>query len=1070
MFGGVMNVPGPIVNETRQLQVLGDTWVYTCGSPTPDWVQQSMNASGTTTTLPPPRHSHTSVVLELNISGSWQKYVVIFGGTNSTTVPVSSHSSFFNDMWAYHPGNGTWTLVPATASGSDGLPQMRHSHSAVTTADGTMIIQGGAGVQGEHLRDIWEFNPTTLSWTKLQPWFTSPNSAFMEAIRSSPDSLSHRDSWGQVSIALDKNAVLAHSFLSFGGFEADRFSSQASSRIREYVRPLAPGHDHLVLWREAGNTAGPFSRTLGAAALWARPKPANATTKLKLKCSSLPWTWNNVTYTGCAKPIGFDRFICRVEYFSESRPPRCWDRTAHPEFLSLPPKTQDNEEQAFFYDFCDDTSVLLSGGVFNGDADHIGVIDSPGMVWVLTDDFWALDGIVYTTDENDLPRSRTDQPTWRLLTDPGDNCSATASVRHAAHTMDGRYLNVIGGLRGRLSLPSSETIVAPVGCTKGHYSHSYFDLPCDPCSKGTYAPNSGHFCCISCPADTSTVDNGATEAGQCAACPDNYCKHGSCHFNNRTQRPECHCSFVYLDDRCDIPWVIVFTVVGGFFVFAGPVVVTWYRRYKQRLEVKEISAEQTRQELEEMHQSWMIAIEELEHLHLIGEGACSTVYRADWHNMRVAVKKLRPALLELDPTGFTEDFAREIRVMRSVRHANIVTFYGAGREGMVPFLVTEFMARGSLQDLLQERDEPFPLDVKIRFALDAAKGMRFLHYHNPPWIHRDLKTANLLVNESYTVKVADFGTSRLASLDKPNTTPVRRQSGSTHPTPGKKTKGKKKKDKKSTKTKQSERTPLLSPSGGAINDDREDYLPSLLDHPGPRHARARTSTHTPTSSTPTSSSSSSGDRRDGGASRGGEERAVVQTPTRDRPASIRAEAGSEGDAILATPPGGRFVRSRLPFAESIAMTGNVGTPLYQAPEVISEEPYSVKADVYSFGLVLWEIYTGVPPFSDFPKLSLHGLRARVVAGDRPTVPLDCPEALAQLIRECWQPRPAGRPHFDKIVQTLLRISDTTSKLPKHTSNTSVRRVSSGIVHMPPPSTPPSRRSQEERSESFTFVT
>ena len=61
---------------------------------------------------------------------------------------------------------------------------------------------------------------------------------------------------------------------------------------------------------------------------------------------------------------------------------------------------------------------------------------------------------------------------------------------------------------------------------------------------------------------------------------------------------------------------------------------------------------------------------------------------------------------------------------------------------------------------------PVEDSLKIRFALDAAKGMRFLHSLRPPRIHRDLKSGNLLASQRWVVKFADFGVARLVIKTK----------------------------------------------------------------------------------------------------------------------------------------------------------------------------------------------------------------------------------------------------------------------------------------------------------------
>eukprot|EP00288_Rhodomonas_lens_P014123 CAMPEP_0177703822 /NCGR_PEP_ID=MMETSP0484_2-20121128/7875_1 /TAXON_ID=354590 /ORGANISM="Rhodomonas lens, Strain RHODO" /LENGTH=619 /DNA_ID=CAMNT_0019215199 /DNA_START=233 /DNA_END=2089 /DNA_ORIENTATION=- len=95
-----------------------------------------------------------------------------------------------------------------------------------------------------------------------------------------------------------------------------------------------------------------------------------------------------------------------------------------------------------------------------------------------------------------------------------------------------------------------------------------------------------------------------------------------------------------------------------------------------------------------------------------------------------------------------------------------------------------------------------------------------------------------------------------------------------------------------------------------------------------------------------------------------------------------------------------------------------GTPMFQAPEALEGAGVGVKADVYAFGITLWELLSGQTPFQE---LSLSDMRLAVVAGARPPIQPAWPEELAELLRGCWAPDPAARPHFAQVVQKLERL-------------------------------------------------
>ena len=83
-----------------------------------------------------------------------------------------------------------------------------------------------------------------------------------------------------------------------------------------------------------------------------------------------------------------------------------------------------------------------------------------------------------------------------------------------------------------------------------------------------------------------------------------------------------------------------------------------------------------------------------------------------------------------------------------------------------------------------------------------------------------------------------------------------------------------------------------------------------------------------------------------------------------------------------------------------------------APEVIEHNPYREKADVFSFGITMWELLTARVP--DEQLTPLQAAVGVVQKGLRPTIPPACPESLAAVMRDCWQKDPRERPAFEAL--------------------------------------------------------
>ncbi|KAF5753084.1 serine/threonine-protein kinase EDR1-like [Tripterygium wilfordii] len=261
---------------------------------------------------------------------------------------------------------------------------------------------------------------------------------------------------------------------------------------------------------------------------------------------------------------------------------------------------------------------------------------------------------------------------------------------------------------------------------------------------------------------------------------------------------------------------------------------------------------------------WEIDTRHLNIEQKVATGSYGELYKGTYCSQEVAIKVLKPERVHAEMLG---EFSQEVYIMRKIRHKNVVQFMGACTRPPNLCIVTEFMAKGSIYDFLHKQKGSFKLPTLLKVAIDVSKGMNYLHQNNI--IHRDLKTANLLMDENDVVKVADFGVAR-----------------------------------------------------------------------------------------------------------------------------VQAQSG--------------------------VMTAETGTYRWMAPEVIEHKPYDHKADVFSFGIALWELLTG-----ELPHAFLTPLQAAVGVvqkGLRPTIPKQTHPKLAHLLEKCWQQDPTQRPNFSEIIEMLQQIA------------------------------------------------
>ncbi|XP_078434770.1 putative receptor-like protein kinase At1g49730 [Wolffia australiana] len=140
---------------------------------------------------------------------------------------------------------------------------------------------------------------------------------------------------------------------------------------------------------------------------------------------------------------------------------------------------------------------------------------------------------------------------------------------------------------------------------------------------------------------------------------------------------------------------------------------------------------------------------------VIGEGGFGTVYRAEFGDgIRVAVKRMN----KLSEQGENE-FCCEIELLGRLHHRHLVALRGYCIKKQERFLMYEYMENGSLKDHIHSSQKP-PLSwqTRIQIAVDVANALEYLHFYcNPPLCHRDVKSSNILLDENFVAKLADFG-------------------------------------------------------------------------------------------------------------------------------------------------------------------------------------------------------------------------------------------------------------------------------------------------------------------------
>jgi serine/threonine protein kinase len=161
------------------------------------------------------------------------------------------------------------------------------------------------------------------------------------------------------------------------------------------------------------------------------------------------------------------------------------------------------------------------------------------------------------------------------------------------------------------------------------------------------------------------------------------------------------------------------------------------------------------------YDEWTIDLRKLNMGTAFAQGAFGKLYRGTYNGEDVAIKILeRPENSPEKAQLMEQQFQQEVMMLANLKHPNIVRFIGGCRKPMVWCIVTEYAKGGSVRQFLTRRqNRAVPLKLAVKQALDVARGMAYVH--GLGFIHRDLKSDNLLISADKSIKIADFGVARI---------------------------------------------------------------------------------------------------------------------------------------------------------------------------------------------------------------------------------------------------------------------------------------------------------------------
>ncbi|KAM5587526.1 hypothetical protein ABKV19_006122 [Rosa sericea] len=278
--------------------------------------------------------------------------------------------------------------------------------------------------------------------------------------------------------------------------------------------------------------------------------------------------------------------------------------------------------------------------------------------------------------------------------------------------------------------------------------------------------------------------DGCQDIDECKA--PNPCQHGKC--SNSPGNYSCSCHKGYKQDHMndkfcmkDDPLLIVLLGVSvGFLVlFFGISWLWWENKKRQFFKLKEkyfkenggvLLQQQLASHGASVDATKIFSAEELQKAtnnyhesRVLGKGGYGIVYKGILpDNQVIAIKKSKVCA-----GSQSEQFVNEVIILSQINHRNVVKLLGCCLETEVPILVYEFISHGTLHEHIHKKRSSLSFELRMKIATEAAGALAHLHSSiTTPIIHRDVKAANILLDDDYTAKVSDFGASRLVSSGK----------------------------------------------------------------------------------------------------------------------------------------------------------------------------------------------------------------------------------------------------------------------------------------------------------------